>query len=112
MVQVHHDEGVANRIDPESCADAREGIGEAFTGERIGQPLSRESTLILGADVVPVTEGNTDGRDSASAQKARRGRRHWHVGRSLPGNREISWSASASMRAALVRVGKARSRSR
>jgi hypothetical protein len=28
-VQVHHDEGVANRIDPELCADAREGIGEA-----------------------------------------------------------------------------------
>src|SRR6476620_7232641 len=50
MVQVHHDEGVANRIDPESCADTREGIGEALTGERIGQPLSRESTLILGAD--------------------------------------------------------------
>ena len=47
-MQVHHDEGVANRIDPESCADAREGIGEALTGERIGQPLSRESTLILG----------------------------------------------------------------
>jgi hypothetical protein len=40
-VQVHHDEGLANRIDPESCADAREGIGEALTGERIGQPLSR-----------------------------------------------------------------------
>jgi hypothetical protein len=48
-------EGVANRIDPESCAtDAREGIGEALTGERIGQPLSRESTLIPGADVDPV----------------------------------------------------------
>src|SRR5450755_3448966 len=76
MVQVHHDEGVANRIDPESCADAREGIGEALTGERIGQPLSRESTLILGADVVPVTEGNTDGRDNASAQTARRGLRN------------------------------------
>ncbi|SIO45603.1 hypothetical protein SAMN05443247_05610 [Bradyrhizobium erythrophlei] len=75
-MQVHHDEGVANRIDPESCADAREGIGEALTGERIGQPLSRESTLILGADVVPVTEGNTDGRDNASAQTARRGLRH------------------------------------
>ena len=40
-MQVHHDEGVANRIDPESCAVAREGIGEALTGERIGQPLSR-----------------------------------------------------------------------
>src|ERR1700732_2416671 len=79
MVQVHHDEGVANRIDPESCANTREGIGEALTGERIGQPLSRESTLILGADVVAVTEGNTDGRDNASAQTARRGLRHWHV---------------------------------
>ena len=112
MVQVHHDQGVANRIDPKSCADAREGIGEALTGERIGQPLSRESTLIPGADVVPVTEGNTDGRDNASAQTARRGLRHWHVRTLLLGNREISWSASASMRAALVRVGKARSRSR
>ena len=69
-MQVHHDEGVANRIDPESCASTREGIGEALTGERIGQPLSRESTLILGADVVPLTEGNTDGRDNASAQTA------------------------------------------
>src|ERR1019366_5158837 len=57
MVQVHHDEGVANRIDPESCADAREGISEALIGERIGQPLSRESTLFSGADVVPLTEG-------------------------------------------------------
>ena len=78
-MEVHHDEGVANRIDPESCADTREGIGEALTGERIGQPLSRESTLILGTDVVPVTEGNADGRDNASAQTARRGLRHWHV---------------------------------
>jgi hypothetical protein len=65
MEQVHHDEGVANRIDPESCADAREGIGEALTGERIGQPWSRESTLFSGADVVLLTEGNTDVRDSA-----------------------------------------------
>src|SRR6266550_9148250 len=103
MVQVHHDEGVANRIDPESCADAREGIGEALTGERIGQPLSRESTLILGADVVPLTEGNTDGRDNASAQTARRGLKTLACADApLLGNREISWSASASMRAALV----------
>ena len=111
-MQVHHDEGVANRIDPESCADAREGIGEALTGERIGQPLSRESTLIPGADVVLLTEGNTDGRDSASAQTARRGRRHWHV-RTLfarePGDLMVG---QRSMRAVLVRVGKARSRSR
>src|SRR5271157_465931 len=99
MVQVHHDEGVANRIDPESCAVAREGISEALTGERTGQPLSRESTLIPGADVVPVTEGNTDGRDIASAQTARRGRRPWHV-RTLfarePGDLAIDRSATAA----------------
>ena len=78
-MQVHHDEEVANRIDPGSCAAACEGNGEALTGDRTGQPLSRESTLIPGADVVPLTEGNTDGRDNASAQTARRGLRHWHV---------------------------------
>ena len=79
MVQVHHDEGVANRIDPESCAGAREGISEALTGARIGQPSSRERLLFPDADVVLLTEGNTDGRDIASAQTVRRGRRTWHV---------------------------------
>jgi hypothetical protein len=45
-VQVPYDEGIANHIDPESCAVAREGIGEALTGARpIGQPLSRERVL-------------------------------------------------------------------
>src|SRR6266852_9434696 len=100
MVQVHHDEGVANRIDPESCAVACEGISEALTGERIGQPLSRESTLFLGADVVLLTEGNTEGRDViASARTARRGRRHWHVRTLLarePGDLAIDRSATAA----------------
>src|SRR5437868_13006206 len=93
MVKVHHDEGVANRIDPESCADAREGIGEALTGERIGQPLSRESTLILGADVVLLTEGNTDGRDNASARRPGVVLDHGMFARSLLGDRGILWSA-------------------
>jgi hypothetical protein len=44
-VQVPYDEGVAIRIGPESCAVAREDLGEALTGGRIGQPLSRESFL-------------------------------------------------------------------
>src|ERR1700730_9635799 len=116
MVQVHHDEGVANRIDPESCANTREGIGEALTGERIGQPLSRESTLILGADVVPVTEGNTDGRDNASAQTARRGLRHWHVrtlfaretGGLMVGPRHSSCEANEQSRATDCGVGGAK----
>ena len=52
-MEVHHDEGVANRIDPESCAVAREGNCEALTGERIGQPLSRESLQMTEAEAVP-----------------------------------------------------------
>ena len=111
-MQVSHSEGPANHTGPESCVGICEDAGQALTGERIGQPLSRESTLIPGADVVPVTEGNTDGRDNASAQTARRGLRHWHV-RTLfarePGDLMVG---QRSMRAVLVRVGKARSRSR
>src|SRR6478672_10455405 len=45
MVKVPCDEGVAIHIGPKSCAVAREGLGEALTGERIGQPLSRERVL-------------------------------------------------------------------
>jgi hypothetical protein len=30
-VKVHHDEGLAIHIDPESCAVTREGFGEALT---------------------------------------------------------------------------------
>ena len=48
----------------------REDIGEASVGDRIGQPLSREIDVILGADAVPLAEGNMDD--------------------SLRGNREIS----------------------
>ena len=44
-MQVPYDEGIANHIGPESCAVAREGFGEALTGECTGQPLSRESFL-------------------------------------------------------------------
>ena len=51
-MQVHYGEGIANHTDPESCAASREGCGEALTGERAGQPLSREIFLIQDADVV------------------------------------------------------------
>ena len=78
-MQVHYDEGIANRIGPESCAGSREGVGEALTGVCIGQPSSRESDLFPGADAVQVAEGNTDGRVNASARMTRRGRRPWHV---------------------------------
>ena len=57
----------------------REDIGEASAGDRIGQPLSREIDVILGADAVPLAEGNMDGRAFASALPAQRGLRPWHV---------------------------------
>jgi hypothetical protein len=78
-VKVHYDEGVAIHIGPEPCVGIREGVGEASVGERLGQPLSRESKIVPSADVVIMTEGNTDGYANASARPARRGRRPWHV---------------------------------
>ena len=45
-MQVRCDEGVAIHIGRKPCVCAREGAGEASAGERIGQPLSRESQII------------------------------------------------------------------
>ena len=78
-MQVHHDERVAICIDPESCAVAREGHGEALTGDDTGQPLSLAMNIVPGADALSNAEGNTDGRAIASTRTARRGRRTWHV---------------------------------
>jgi hypothetical protein len=108
-VQVHCGEGIANHIGPEPCAGAREDVGEASVGERIGQPLSLENTFTLGADAVDKAEGNTFGCATASARTTRRGRRHWHV-RTLfawePGDLGFDQSLYG-----LARIGKARSRS-
>ena len=57
MVKVHYDEGVAIRIGPEPCVDVRENVGEASAGERIGQPLSRESYISVSGYPAPFTEG-------------------------------------------------------
>ena len=78
MVKVHCSEGVANHTDPASCAGDPRGRGEALTGERIGQPLSRES-LLRGADAVETAEGNMAGGDMASRPPTLRGLRPWHV---------------------------------
>jgi hypothetical protein len=78
-VQVRCDEGIASHIGPESCAAHREVHGEALTGERIGQPLSRDSEHIPGANAVDMAEGNTSKRATASTWMTRRGRRPWHV---------------------------------
>jgi hypothetical protein len=105
-VEVHYDEGVANRIGPKPCAGACEGTGEASVGECIGQLWSRERFMIPGADAVERAEGNTYGRDSASVRTARRGRRTWHVQTLLvSGNRESSRSTARSKAAGPRREG-------
>ena len=78
-MRVRRDEGLAIRIGPEPCAVIREADGEASVRECIGQPWSRENSLISGADAVTNAEGNMGRGDSASPSLARRGQRPWHV---------------------------------
>ena len=109
-MKVRCNEGVAIRIDPESCVCIREDADEALTGERIGQPLSRESLIFLEADVVKITEGNMESAISRALSHFGVVKDPGMCGSSLRGNREASgltgdWTTP-------VRVGKARSRSR
>ena len=111
-MKVHCDEGVATHVAPEPCASVREVDCEASLGERIGQPLSRESVIDSGADVVHLTEGKTSRRVIASACGTRRGLRPWHVRTLLarePGDLCIGHRRCWCR---MVRSGKARSRSR
>jgi hypothetical protein len=109
-VQVPYDEGVAIHIGPESCAVAREGLGEALTGERIGQPLSRERVLSWVPTPCTRWKATSSGRDSARPGRPGVVRDPGMCRRSLRGNREIS--RSAVRQSPPVRIGKARSRSR
>ena len=90
-MEVLCDEDLASHIGPESCGSAREGLSEASTGERAGRPLSRDSLLQRGADVVAYTEGKMDGSVICELSSGPRvvvdPGMH---GRSLSGNREIS----------------------
>ena len=111
-MKVHYDEGVATHIGPEPCAGVREDVGEASAGERIGQPLSRESV-----DHPGCRRCSRHRKAIRSGALTRAPARPGVVedpgmyGSSLHGNREISGSARA-LSASLVRIGKARSRSR
>ena len=111
MVRVHYDEGAAIHIGPESCAGGREAVREALTGECAGQPLSHEKDDIPGADAVRYAEGHTKGRAIASSPTTRRGRRPWHV-QTLFVREPGGLVADQGGMPRLVRIGKARSRSR
>ena len=111
-MKVPNNKEVAIHIVPESCATYREIRREALTGVHIGQPLSRDRNLILGADAVHLAEGNTTKRVTASVWSTRRGQRPWHVCTLLvrePGGLQCDrWHPKG----AAARTGEARSRSR
>jgi hypothetical protein len=110
-VQVHYGEGIANHIGPEPCVGSRKDVSEASAGERAGQPLSRDRKLIPGADAVCVVEGNMSKSANASTWATRRGRRTWHA-RMLRAREPGDPTSDHRRVAGLVRIGKARSRSR
>jgi hypothetical protein len=111
-VQVPDNKEVANHVVPESCVVHREVQREALTGVRTGQPLSRDRNCVPGADTVHLVEGNTDGRAIASARRAWRGRRPWHV-RTLPVREPGDLQSDRRWQyRPTARIGKARSRSR
>ena len=88
-MQVHYDEGVANRIGPEPCVFGREAEGEASAGGRIGQPLSHE-IINRDADAVVTAEGETEVRVNASACPVLRVADPGMYVNSSAGNRETS----------------------
>ncbi len=70
-----HRKGLATHFGPESCAEFREELGEALTGDRTGRALSREIYIIPSADIFVLMEGNTGAAATARWFWARRGLR-------------------------------------
>lgn len=75
---------------PESCAAYREVRREALTGVSIGQPLSREITLIPSADALYSAEGNSRRCAIASTDALGVVADPGMSIRALSGNREVS----------------------
>ena len=108
-MQVRCTEGLANHSGPESCTGIREGVSEALTGERAGQPLSCER---LKSRVPTRFETWKATRRGALLRASRRPDvvvDPGMCGRSLHGNREILGLTGEALP---VRIGKARSHSR
>lgn len=110
-MQVRCDEGVAIHIGPEPCVVAREGAGEASAGEYIGQPLSRDRKTVPGADDVTWC-GRQYGRVRDRERPAGPAWSETLACVDAPCAGAGRSRGRPARRAALVRVGKARSRSR
>ena len=109
-MEVRYDEELATHVGPKPCVAAREDVCEASAGVRAGQPLSRDSCIVLGADMVLIMEGNMTGCVIASDRATQRGQRPWHVRTLLA--REPGDLQSDLLQYGQARIGKARSRSR
>ena len=109
-MQVRYDEGVAIHIGPEPCGVIREGGGEASAGERIGQPLSRESHLSWTPTPLIRRKATPWGASTRAPRGSGVVGDPGMCGRSLHGNREISRLTGDTVSPA--RIGKVRSRSR
>lgn len=97
-------EDIAHHNGPESCAHAREGLGEALTGGGTGRVLSREILTHFGAPTSwDEAEGNTARRDFASGGfGSARSETLSMYSSTTHGSREIPCSARGG---ALVRTG-------
>src|SRR6266581_2138492 len=80
--------GLTNHTDLESCAVGREASLEALTKACAGQPLSRESNLLQGADTV-----GGSGRPHRRSRK-REGQPNPARSKNLRENRESLWSSA------------------
>ena len=89
-MQVPHSKGVANHVVPESCAWHREVPGEALTGVRAGQPLSRERNSIWVPTSSDLRKATRRGALSQAPVRPGVAVDPGMRARSLRGNREIS----------------------
>jgi hypothetical protein len=95
-MQEPYKKGVANHLDPESCADVGNRVGEALTGAHVGQPSSSEIT----SPGVPTLYGEGEGhiRDGVIREPSRDATESETLGmrgNSLHGNRETPKASAA-----------------
>ena len=88
-MQEPHEKGIAHHLDPESCADVGNHVGEALTGAHAGQPLSSEIT----SSGVPTPYGEGEGhlQDDVTCEPSRNATESETLrmrGNSLHGSRE------------------------
>lgn len=95
-MQEPYKKGVANRLGPESCADAGNCVGEALTGVHAGQPSNSEIT----SPGVPTLYGEGEGhlRDGAPREPPRNATESETLGQRGPGLQGVREAESTADR--------------